>query len=59
MLGRTGRVRQRGSYDRMVRSKRDFNEKLDYLGRNPARAGSVERREDYPYAWYRLRDGGQ
>lgn len=41
--------------DHGVRNEQDFMEKLDYIHKNPVRAGLVEKPEDYPWSsagWY-------
>lgn len=56
LMQRRGSVWQAGYYDRIIRTQRDFWEKLRYVVENPLRAGLVENAEDYEYAWNRWYD---
>ncbi|MEO6870770.1 MAG: DEAD/DEAH box helicase [Chthoniobacterales bacterium] len=40
------------SFDRLVRSERDLQEKFDYITRNPWDAGIVPATESYPFVWW-------
>src|SRR5947207_1193482 len=40
------------SFDRMIRSESDLQEKFNYITRNPWAAGVVTPKEDYPWVWY-------
>ena len=50
-LGRKGRVWQPESFDHVLRSSENVDEKLQYVLENPVRRGLVERWEDYPWTW--------
>ncbi len=47
-----GPVWESESFDRMIRSERDLQEKFNYITRNPWDAGVVTPKEDYPWVWY-------
>ncbi len=49
--GRTGPVWDRESFDRLVRSESDLQEKFEYICRNPWDAGVVKQDEEYPWLW--------
>ncbi len=51
LLGRKGTVWQEESFDRVLRSNEDVNEKLSYILHNPVRAGLVKRAREYPWLW--------
>jgi putative transposase len=53
-LGRCGKVWQAESFDRVLRSSESLDTKLDYILRNPVRAGLVSKWDDYPWTWKRL-----
>src|SRR5947207_3053182 len=40
------------SFDRMIRSERDLQEKFEYITRNPWDAGIAKPKEDYRWVWY-------
>ena len=40
------------SFDRLIRSESDLQEKFLYITRNPWNAGVAKRGEDYPWVWY-------
>jgi len=40
------------SFDRMIRSESDLQEKFQYIARNPWDAGVVKPGEDYPWVWW-------
>jgi len=52
-LGRTGRVWQTESFDRVLRSSESLQEKIGYVLENPVRRGLAERWQNYPWLWYR------
>lgn len=52
-LGRNGKLWQRQYYDHVIRNGRDFEEKINYMHRNPVRARLVENLADYMYSSYR------
>ncbi len=45
------RVWENESFDRLIRSERDFEEKFDYICRNPWDAEIVSAAQDYPWLW--------
>ena len=47
----TGSVWQKESFDRLMRSDREADEKYDYILKNPVRAGLVPPEEDYRWCW--------
>jgi putative transposase len=48
-LGRDGGLWQRGYFDHAIRGEEDYQRYLEYMLANPARAGSVERPDEYPW----------
>lgn len=48
-LSRKGQVWQRESYDRILRSEKEYLEKWKYIFDNPIRAKIVKRPEDYEF----------
>jgi RecG-like helicase/REP element-mobilizing transposase RayT len=40
------------SFDRLIRSETDLQEKFNYITRNPWDAGVAKQNEDYPWVWY-------
>lgn len=51
MLGRQGPVWQDESFDRVIRSTEDFDNKLNYIIMNPMSAGLARDIDDYPWLW--------
>src|SRR5436190_6817355 len=49
--GTQGPVWQKESFDRLIRSERDLQEKFHYIARNPRDASIVKQNEDYPWLW--------
>ena len=49
-LGWKGEIWVAGFSDHRIRSDEDFEVHLGYIARNPVKAGSVERAEQYPYS---------
>ncbi len=49
--GRTGPVWDKGSFDRLIRSESDLQEKFEYITRNPWDSGIVREGEVYPWLW--------
>jgi 5-methyltetrahydrofolate--homocysteine methyltransferase len=49
--GVTGPVWEKESFDRMIRSESDLQEKFEYICRNPWDAGVARQGEDYPWLW--------
>ena len=47
----TGPVWDKESFDRMIRSESDLNEKFYYICRNPWDSNFVDSNEDYPWLW--------
>jgi hypothetical protein len=52
VLRRRGKVWQTESFDRVLRSGEDVNEKASYILQNPVRRGLVSRIEDYRWYWH-------
>jgi len=52
VLGRTGSLWQRESFDRIVRSDENLRRKREYIINNPVRAGLVSSWDDYPWTWF-------
>ena len=50
--GKSGPVWERESFDRLIRSEGDLQEKFRYITRNPWDAGVIGSAEDYPWVWY-------
>ena len=50
--GKSGPVWERESFDRLIRSENDLQEKFNYITRNPWDAGVAQHGEDYPWVWY-------
>ena len=48
----SGEIWEAESFDRLLRSERDLQEKFEYITRNPWDAGVVEAREDYRWVWW-------
>jgi len=51
LLGRTGRVWQEESFDRVLRVSEKLDEKMAYILDNPARKGLVSYPEEYRWLW--------
>jgi REP element-mobilizing transposase RayT len=52
-IGNTsGAVWETESFDRMIRSESDLQEKFQYIARNPWDAGVVKPGEEYPWVWW-------
>jgi len=51
--GTAGTVWERESFDRLIRSESDLQEKFEYICRNPWDAGVAAQGEDYPWLWTR------
>jgi REP element-mobilizing transposase RayT len=49
--GAQGSVWEKESFDRLIRSERDLQEKFHYIARNPWDASIVKQNEDYPWLW--------
>jgi REP element-mobilizing transposase RayT len=49
---RKGPVWEKESFDRLIRSEQDLQEKFHYITRNPWDAGVVGPNEDYPWVWF-------
>jgi RecG-like helicase/REP element-mobilizing transposase RayT len=47
-----GAVWETESFDRLIRSESDLQEKFDYITRNPWDAGVADADNDYPWMWY-------
>ncbi|MGC2183637.1 MAG: hypothetical protein WA637_10180 [Terriglobales bacterium] len=50
-LGRTGRVWQEESFDRVLRVSEKLDEKIAYILDNPVRRGLANSLETYPWLW--------
>jgi REP element-mobilizing transposase RayT len=50
-LGRKGKIWQTESFDRVLRSNEEVNEKSAYILNNPVRKGLVARVEEYRWYW--------
>ena len=48
----SGAVWEAESFDRLIRSESDLQEKFQYIARNPWDAGGVKPGEDYPWVWW-------
>jgi len=55
-LGRTGKVWQTESFDRVLRSSEKLDEKIQYILDNPVRKGLVSGWAEYRWLWYRERE---
>jgi RecG-like helicase/REP element-mobilizing transposase RayT len=53
-----GAVWEAESFDRMIRSESDLQEKFQYITRNPWDAGVVKAGEDYPWVWWPEKGAG-
>ena len=49
--GESGPVWERESFDRLIRSESDLEEKFSYICRNPWESGLVDVNADYPWLW--------
>ncbi|MEN3368210.1 MAG: 5-methyltetrahydrofolate--homocysteine methyltransferase [Verrucomicrobiota bacterium] len=47
----TGPVWEKESFDRLIRSESDLQEKFEYICRNPWDSGVAQQGEDYPWLW--------
>ncbi|MBA3651205.1 MAG: DEAD/DEAH box helicase, partial [Chthoniobacterales bacterium] len=52
-----GAVWETESFDRLIRSERDLEEKFEYIIRNPWDAGIVSPEEEYDWVWWPERGG--
>jgi REP element-mobilizing transposase RayT len=52
LLRRSGKLWQRDSFDRILRSDESLYAKREYIFNNPVRAGLVTRWQDYRWIWY-------
>ncbi len=50
--GKTGPVWEKESFDRLIRSESDLQEKFSYITRNPWDSKIVPANEDYPWVWW-------
>ena len=50
-LGRKGRVWQPESFDHVLRSSENLDQKIQYLLDNPVRRGLVSQWQEYPWLW--------
>jgi 5-methyltetrahydrofolate--homocysteine methyltransferase len=49
--GSSGPIWEKESFDRIIRSESDLEEKFSYICRNPWDAGVARQGEDYPWLW--------
>ena len=49
--GTTGPVWEKESFDRLIRSESDLQEKFEYICRNPWDSGAMEQGADYSWLW--------
>jgi 5-methyltetrahydrofolate--homocysteine methyltransferase len=49
---KNGAVWERESFDRLIRSESDLQEKFNYITRNPWETGVARSGEDYPWVWF-------
>jgi REP element-mobilizing transposase RayT len=49
--GAQGPIWENESFDRLIRSERDLQEKFHHIARNPWDANIVKQNEDYPWMW--------
>ncbi|HEY5953857.1 MAG TPA: DEAD/DEAH box helicase, partial [Terrimicrobiaceae bacterium] len=52
LRGKRGQVWEKESFDRLIRSEADLQEKFRYITRNPWDAGIVGPDEDYAWLWF-------
>jgi RecG-like helicase len=52
LRGKRGEVWEKESFDRLIRSEQDLQEKFRYIIRNPWDAGIVGPDEDYAWVWF-------
>jgi len=57
--GTSGAVWERESFDRVIRSESDLQEKFSYICRNPWDSKVVEPNQDYPWLWTAERAFGE
>ena len=50
--GTKGTVWEKESFDRLIRSEHDLQEKFHYITRNPWEASVENTNEDYPWVWF-------
>jgi putative transposase len=50
-MGKTGRVWQEESFDRVLRCSEKVDEKIQYIVNNPVRKGLASRPEEYVWTW--------
>ena len=51
LLHRSGPVWEEESFDHVLRSSENLDQKVDYILENPARSGLVSRPQEYPWLW--------
>ena len=52
-LNQKGSLWQEDYFEHIIRNKLDFKEKVDYIHKNPVKAGLVENMKEYKYSSYR------
>ena len=58
-LGRTGRVWEPESFDRVLRSDENARQKAEYICANPGRAGLVGSEDEYAWLWREWVEGSE
>ena len=58
LSGKKGHIWLNESYDRVIRHDDEYLEKLNYIVNNPAKAGLVEKPEDYRWLYVAEADSG-
>src|SRR5438128_299534 len=56
---KSGAVWERESFDRLIRSESDLQEKFEYITRNPWDGGVARPGEDYPWVWYPAKEASR
>src|SRR5206468_4541579 len=57
--GATGPVWEKESFDRLIRSESDLQEKFSYICRNPWDSKVANQDEDYPWLWTQERSSAR
>ena len=57
LRGRKGALWQARYHSRLLRNKKEFTKMMKYIIENPLRAKLVDNPEDYPYLWFKGKDG--
>lgn len=59
IIGHEGKVWQRESFDRMLRSFENARSKFEYISQNPVRKELVANEDDYPWLWREWKDSAR